>query len=98
MQNVDYAKLAKDFNVDPAAMESLVTYLIRNIQRSEENMIAFLADPEKVMRQGVEAWKKSSDAFFKEMLENTTDRAKTWRNDIISDLQADARKKQDLEA
>ena len=81
-----FGKIAADFNVDPCALKSLMGYLIRNIQESDAVRAAFFANPDAVLKAGVEAWHKSGQALFAELLENRTEFAKETRAAIAEDV------------
>ena len=89
-------QIAAEMGVDKNAMQDLLNYLMKNIKRTPENMEAFLANPAEIIKQGIEAWMKSSQDFFNELLENKTERAQKYRADIAHSVWVEGRKKQGL--
>lgn len=55
---------AKSMNVDPMALNSLVQFLLVNIEKNQELRTAFLKNPDLVIKAGVEKWLEASVNFF----------------------------------
>lgn len=79
-------EFAKSNGLDLGALNDLIGFLMRNINRNEQNREIFMRNPEEVIRQGVTAWKEMGEQFFQEMLENKTERAQQYRKEIASSV------------
>lgn len=76
------AEMCKAFNLDPVALNSLVSYLQSNLNRSE--MLRDLAkqDPEAFLTQGVKAWHAASTKFLSELAHGTSEAAEAMRHEL----------------
>lgn len=90
-------KFAREHNVDTASVASLLDFFQRAASRSDDIKQALLSDNKQVQEAavtaGVKRWHEQSQAFYQELLDNETPRAKQYRDEIYTSLkqQADAR-------
>jgi hypothetical protein len=78
-------------NLDANALESLVSYLRRAIERPAAQK-AMEANPSEFLRAGVEAWNRMGQAFYQELLEGTTPRSIEYRKAIAQSVWENARR------
>lgn len=93
---VEIAKFAAEFNVSQDALQSLLSFLIRKIEGNDGLKAAFFANPDAVIKAGVENWHRQSTEFFAELLENKTEAARAIRENIAHDVWVTARRKAGL--
>jgi len=86
-------EFAQANNLDANALESLVSYLRRAIEKPEAKK-AMEANPSAFLRAGVEAWNRMGKAFYEELLEGVTPRSIEYRKAIAQSVWEAARQKQ----
>lgn len=78
-------------NLDATALESLVSYLRRALERPAA-VKAMEANPSAFFRAGVEAWHRNGQAFYEELLEGVTPRSIEYRKAIAQAVWDNARR------
>ena len=86
-------EFARLYGLDPNAVESLVSYLRRALERPAA-VRAMEADPSAFLRAGVEAWHRQGQDFYEELLEGATPRSIEYRKAIAQSVWEAARQKQ----
>lgn len=84
-------QFAEANNLDANALESLVSYLRRALERPEA-VKAMEANPSAFLRAGVEAWTRKGQAFYQEILEGVTPRSIEYRKAIAQSVWDNARR------
>lgn len=57
-------EIAESMNVNPAALESLIQYLLFNIEKNQELRRAFLKNPDQIIQLGVAKWLEASTRYY----------------------------------
>lgn len=81
---------AQEHGLDANALESLVSYLRRAVERPAA-LKAMEANPSAFLRAGVEAWNRMGQDFYQELLEGVTPRAIEYRKAIAQSVWENAR-------
>jgi len=79
-------QFAKQYNLDVNVLQSLISFLVRNISKNELLYKLFLKNPELVITEGVSQWKRKGDEFYKELLAGESVRSKQWIEQICNEL------------
>lgn len=84
------AQFAKEHGIDATSLSSLVDFLVNAANKSPELHTIMTTGTEQqreaAISAGVENWFRQSTAFFQELLDNTTPRAKQYREEIYRSL------------
>lgn len=90
---MDFQALAAQFNVDAFALKSLMTWLQLQIEKNEQFRSLFLneATRDEAMRLGVMEWNRRGTEFYTELMENKTERAREYREQIEHEIWTAAR-------
>lgn len=80
------ATIAQQFNVSESSLQSFLDFFRTAMEKSPElrQIAESGSDAEKTaaMTAGLKAWHERGQAFYQELLENVTPRAKMWREEI----------------
>lgn len=89
-------QMAAEYNLDLNSLKSLTGFLVSKIKGNPTLQAAFIANPEAVLKAGIEAWHNQSQKIFGELLEGTTDWAKFTRAALAEETWIAARQKAGL--
>lgn len=87
---------AQAHGMNPTAVAGLVAYLQRTLERSEAAREAFKIDADAFIAEGVKAYTAQVTAYYTELLEGKTERAKAHRDQIAAEVWTEARKRAGL--
>lgn len=76
-------KFAQENNIDPSALECLMSFLRRV---ASEHPQEFLANPSAFVHAGVKAWHEKGVSFYQELLEGKTKKAVEYRAEIAKQV------------
>ncbi len=84
---MDLAAIAKQFNVDPGALQCLVQFLGDNIAKDPAAFVnATPAHRDAIIKEGVQAWHVHSRRMLNELAQNRTEWAQAARDNIATDV------------
>ena len=86
-------QFAAEHKLDENSLRSLVGFLTRHIGGNETLKAAFFANPEEVIKAGVEAWNKQSQAIFAELLDGRSEWAQATKVVLAEATWIEARQK-----